>query len=144
MFIKDKQIYGVDEVELEDMYFDLSSNSKLSRELSIFNVKDSDGVSIYELWKPFQKVKIEEQLLGFYEYMYIMCLNKEQLQIALSINAITDSKYNNIRVMRAIMAVNLLYKQRKINYLLAPEKFLYWYWANCSYIVRYVEDEFND
>lgn len=141
LFIKDKQIYGADTVQSEEGYLDLSSDSWIANKLSMFNVKDDKGTSVYELWKPFRDAKIEEEFLGLYEYVYILCLNEEQLKLALSVNAITDSKYNNIRVMRAIMAVNLLYKQRKINYLLSPKKFSYWYWANCSYIVRYIKDE---
>lgn len=142
LFIKDKQIYGTDNPIAEVSYLDLSSDSWIAKKLSMFNVKTKEGQSIYELWTGLQE-EVKEEITGFCEYIYILALNDEQIKLALSINAITDSKYNNIRVMRAILAINLLYKQRKIDYLRTPEKFLYWYWANCSYIVRW-QDEFND
>ena len=144
LFIDNKQIFGVDEVSDKDKYLDLSSNSWIARQLSMFNVKDEDGNSVYDIWKGLYEVPKEDIPLGMFELIYILCLSKEQLKLALSINAITDSKYNNIKVMRAIMAVNLLYKQRKIDYITNIKKFLYWYWANCSYIVRWVDNEFKD
>lgn len=143
LFIQDGQVYGVDAVSSEEGYLDLSSDSWIAKKLSMFNVKAEDGTSVYDMWKELDKIKKDGFVDGLYEYVYIQCLTEEQLKLTLSVTAVTDSIYNNIRLMRSIISASLLYKQRKIDYLFDIDKFLYWYWANCSYIVRWI-DGIND
>lgn len=133
--IVNKQIRGTDDINKLKYVYDLSCGDFISKQLSIFNVRTAQSkTNVFTLMKPLYAIDKDTIPLGFMEYVYITCLTEFQMKLALSLGTVTNSKYNCQYQMRGIMALRLLYRQRKLDYLNSVEKFLYWYWGNCSII----------
>lgn len=121
---------------------DVSSNTRHMRELSFYNVKSDKGVAVKDLWDSISSCKdIEFLPPGSYELIYLKNLTERQIMIILNTGSFYDIYYNPTSnkgsVARACACLKLLAKQHKLDYILDMNKFLWWYYANCSHPVRW-------
>lgn len=121
-----------------------SSPIRLHKSLSIFNVKDSNGISVKDLWDILKsKTDINMLPYGSFDLVYLKNLNSKQLNYALCNMAFFDIYHNPDKdtptASKALVALQMLYNQGKIDYIEDMHKFLHWYYANCSCPIEWNE-----
>ena len=125
---------------------DVSSSARHMKELSVYNVKDANGHPIKDLWDMLGRCKDSEYLPpGSYELIYIKNLTERQIMIILNTGSFYDVYYNPDTLKgspaKACACVKLLAKQNKLDYVLNPNTFLWWYYANCSHPIMWDNKE---
>ena len=123
---------------------EISGNAptKLTKSYNIFAVKSDTGSSLKEVWNTLDKCREAEFLPpGSKELLYLRRLDEKQAMGALAINSFYDV-YFNVKNKTgspaiALCALQLLYKQNKLDYLDDMNKFLHWFWINCQYPIEW-------
>ncbi len=113
------------------------------RRLSIYNVVDSGGNKIADVWKMLDRSKDVEYLPpGSYDLLYLSAMSESQRMFSLSIRSFYDTYFNSKKKSYspaiALCALRLLYEQRKLDYLDDMNKFLHWYFINCRFPIEYI------
>lgn len=122
---------------------DLSSGSQ-GRALSIFEVKDDNGITVKEMWDKFDNNSNRDYLPpGCHELVYLSSLTEKQIGLILCYRSFYDLYHNPDKrshsPAKACTVLQLLYKQRKIEYISDANKFLHWFWVNCRFPIEWCE-----
>ena len=129
-------------VNIPQPCIDISSNARHMRELSPYNVKCVTGQNIKEMWDSLDKCRDKKDLPpGSHELLYIKSLSERQAYIILNTGSFYDVYYSprgdKGSPAKACACFKLLAKQNKLDYILDMNKFLWWYYANCSHPIRW-------
>jgi hypothetical protein len=124
---------------------DVSSASGIyqARNLATCYVKDSKGNPMRDIWKLLDDSPYKDYLpMGCHDLLYLTSLSEKQIDYALSQGSFYDLFHNPDKTpvcnARALAALQLLYKQGKIDYVTDRNMFLHWYYGNCSCPVEWV------
>lgn len=121
-----------------------ASALRATKQLSVYNVVDSNGRKIKESWDMLDNSKEVDFLPpGSYDLLYLSSLNEFQFRYALSVGSFYDTYFNPDKKKSspaiACAALQLLYKQNKVDYLNDMNKFLHWYYVNCRFPLEFCE-----
>lgn len=125
---------------------DVSSASRIyqARSLATCYVKDSNGTTVKDIWKRLD-AGVDREFLppGCYDLLYITSLNEAQVSYALSQSSFYDTFHNPEKSSacnaKALAALQLLFKQNKVDYIEDMNKFLWWYYVNCRYPLEWLD-----
>lgn len=130
---------------------DVSGSSPIwrTKQLSIFNVKDENGNNIHDLWGMLDNSKDTDFLPpGSHELVYLRYMTEQQMAYALSIRSFYDIYFNREKKRAspaiALCALQMLYKQYKLDYINDPDKFLHWFWLLCRNPIEWNDCYYHD
>lgn len=116
---------------------DVSSNSLLShgKQLNIYNVKNAKGATFKQTLDFISQGNDVDQYPDCcYDLIYLRLLTEKQVRIALSAKSFYDIFYNPDKAKfspaKALVILQMLYKQNKLDYINDTEKFVWWYYIN--------------
>ncbi|MBQ2885949.1 MAG: hypothetical protein IJE43_19685 [Alphaproteobacteria bacterium] len=118
---------------------DVTSSSQYRdiRDMNVFSVKyPKTNLNFYQYWNTVIKNIYEEadEIPGLFSYLYLNCLSADDIDATLKYNCFYDiyynpkKKYNSVAL--TLIALKLLIKQNKLDYLRDMNKFMYWYYCN--------------